>query len=117
MTEPLPLHAELFGSDKARLCGISVTAGAPVLELCRRLVAAGVDPATPLAAYRGDVLCLKVRSIGEGARLEPAGNGVGFRVRKDVGTAPPMRSAGEPVSQSPGSVTRPLQAPSREAAA
>ena len=37
--------------------------------MCRKLVDAGYDPARPLYAYRGDTLCLKVRSIGEGARL------------------------------------------------
>jgi hypothetical protein len=30
---------------------------------------AGHDPATPLEAYRGSTLCLRVRSIGEGAAL------------------------------------------------
>jgi hypothetical protein len=42
---------------------------APVLELCRKLVRAGYDPGRPLEVYRGDVLCLRVRSIGEGAKL------------------------------------------------
>jgi hypothetical protein len=40
-----------------------------VLALCRALVEAGHDPATPLEAYRGSTLCLRVRSIGEGAKL------------------------------------------------
>jgi len=34
-----------------------------------RLVEAGHDPSTPLEAYRGTTLCLRVRSIGAGARL------------------------------------------------
>jgi hypothetical protein len=52
-----------------------------VLALCRKLVATGFDPNTPLEAYRNrNTLALKVRSIGEGARLAVAGNGVGFRV-------------------------------------
>jgi len=45
----------------------------------------------PLDAYRGATLCLKVRSIGEGARLEISGNGVGFRSLEGgpaVGTGP-----------------------------
>jgi hypothetical protein len=37
--------------------------------MCRKLIEAGYDPDRPLHAYRGDVLCLKVRSIGEGAKL------------------------------------------------
>jgi hypothetical protein len=40
-----------------------------LLALCRALVTAGHDPNRPLHAYRGGVLCLCVRSIGEGARL------------------------------------------------
>jgi hypothetical protein len=39
------------------------------LDLCRALVEAGYDPTTPLEAYRGDMLCLRVRSIGEAADL------------------------------------------------
>jgi hypothetical protein len=39
------------------------------LALCRKLIAAGFDPSRPLCAYRGAVLCLRVRSIGEGAQL------------------------------------------------
>jgi hypothetical protein len=46
-----------------------VTGAAPVLAMCRKLVEAGHDPSRPLHAYRGDTLCLKVRSIGEGAKL------------------------------------------------
>jgi hypothetical protein len=57
---PNTICAELIGSTTATAAGISVTAYAPVLELCRRLVAAGRDPAAPLRAYRGDVLALRV---------------------------------------------------------
>jgi hypothetical protein len=56
-------------------------------RVCQALIDAGHDAATPLHAYRGDMLCLKVRSIGEGARLVPAGNSVGFRYVQDVDTA------------------------------
>ena len=81
-----PIHAELRddpqgGFPEASALGITATAAAPVLALCRKLVAAGFDPNTPLEAYRDrNLLALKVRSIGEGARLAVAGNGVGFRV-------------------------------------
>ena len=37
------------------------------------VVEAGHDPATPLEAYRGDTLCLRVNSIGRAARLEANG--------------------------------------------
>jgi hypothetical protein len=56
-------------------------------RLCRAMIDAGHDAATPLHAYRGNMLCLKVRSIGEGARLVPASNSVGFRYVQDVDTA------------------------------
>ena len=42
---------------------------APVLKMCRALVAAGYDPKRPLHAFRGDTLALRVRSLGEGAAL------------------------------------------------
>jgi hypothetical protein len=67
-----PLRADLSGGGTAATAtaaGITVQAEAPVLALCRRLLAAGHDPGTPLEAYRGDTLCLRVRSIGEGATL------------------------------------------------
>jgi hypothetical protein len=67
-----------------------VRAYAPVLVICRVLVAAGCDPATPLEAYRGDMLCLRVRSIGEGANLEINGDGVGFRQRRKPDAASPI---------------------------
>lgn len=63
------IRAELEGANKASAFGIEATGNAPVLVLCRKLVAAGHDPAEPLEAYRGDVMCLRVRSIGEGAAL------------------------------------------------
>jgi hypothetical protein len=74
------IHAEIFGDDTATACGLTVKATAPILALCRALIAAGVDPATPLEAWRGPVLALKVRSIGEAARLET--DGIGFKRRR-----------------------------------
>jgi hypothetical protein len=49
--------------------GITVVDHAPVLALCRALVTASQDPNRPLHAYRGDALCLRVRSIGRAAEL------------------------------------------------
>jgi hypothetical protein len=72
------IRAEI-ASNACTALGITARAEAPVLALCRLLVAAGHDPGQPLHAYRGDVLCLKVRSIGEGAQLEC--NQTGFSVR------------------------------------
>ena len=56
--------------------------------MCRELVAAGYDPATPLEAYRGDMLCLRVRSIGEGAKYTVKDNSTG---------TPALRRYQEPV--------------------
>ena len=81
--QPLPfrcnqaVRTELIGSDTARAHGITVVAFTPILVLCRRLIDAGINPTTPLAAFRGEMLCLTVRHIGEGARLtvKTTGNG------------------------------------------
>ena len=48
---------------------LAVHTGAPVLALCRKLVDIGYPSSADLEAYRGDVLCLKVRSVGEAAGL------------------------------------------------
>jgi hypothetical protein len=64
-----PIHAVIKGSDRCDAESYTVRANAPVLALCRTLLAAGYDPAMRLHAYRGDVLALKARSIGEGAKL------------------------------------------------
>jgi hypothetical protein len=66
------IEAELLGSNTCRARGITTRGNAPVLALCRALLGAGYDPSRPLHAYRGKVLALKVRSIGEGARLTVA---------------------------------------------
>jgi hypothetical protein len=77
-----PIRANLIGSDRCAAEGHTVRACAPVLAMCRELVAAGFYPATTLEAYRGGMLCLIVPSIGEGANLEINGDGVGFRQRR-----------------------------------
>ncbi|MGA8694135.1 MAG: hypothetical protein WB689_09855 [Xanthobacteraceae bacterium] len=87
----VPIIAVLIGSDRCEALGITVCDVAPLLSLCRKLVAAGHDPQLPLHAYRGDVLALRVRSIGEAAQLAIAGDGVGFRRRKE----PPAASRGD----------------------
>jgi hypothetical protein len=79
------------------LAGISVTAYAPVLELCRRLVAAGHDPATPLHAFRAHTLCLLIRAIGEAAGLEINSKGTALISRRAVRAASPMRQNRRPV--------------------
>jgi hypothetical protein len=61
--------AELIGSDTCAALGLIAKSGAPVLALCRKLIEAGHDPSMPLEAYRGETLCLRVRSIREAATL------------------------------------------------
>jgi hypothetical protein len=61
-----PISALLIGSDRCTAEGITARGASPVLALCRKLLVAGIDPARPLHAYRGEVLCLIIRSIGAG---------------------------------------------------
>ena len=63
------IRAELTGAGSCKACGITARSNTPVLKLCRLLVAAGEDPASPLEAWRGGVLCITVCSIGQGAQL------------------------------------------------
>jgi hypothetical protein len=91
--------AELVGDDSCRCqeLGAAVTANAPVLAMCRQLLATGIDPDTALGVYRRGVLALKVRSIREGARLtvKTAGNGTPIFTLVDGckgAAAPPVRS-------------------------
>jgi hypothetical protein len=93
------VRADLVGDDCCRCKEIdaAVTANAPVLAMCRQLLATGVDPDTPLRVYRRGVLALKVRSIREGARLtvKTAGNGTPIFTLNDGckgAAAPPVRS-------------------------
>jgi hypothetical protein len=96
------VRAELNGSGTATALGFTVQGNTPVLALCRRLVEAGYDPETLLEAWRSDVLCLRVRSICEGASLEINGDGTGFRRRRAPDAAPPMRKSTR-VPDRPGS--------------
>jgi hypothetical protein len=73
-----PIRAQLNGSDGCSALGITATGSTPVLALCRMLIETGVDPETPLEVFRGDILCLWVRSIGEAAELRVGSHGVGF---------------------------------------
>ena len=94
-----PIIARLCGSDTCDAEGIVVRGNAPVLAMCRKLIEAGFDPARSLEAYRGDMLCLKVRSIGEGAALTVEDNKQGtpvlrrWRGARRVGSAPPVDEA------------------------
>ena len=85
------IRAELIGTDTCSAVGITVCVGTPVLTLCRRLIAVGYNAATPLLVYRGEVLALTIRSIGQAARLEINAKATGFIRHRAVRTAPPVR--------------------------
>ena len=91
-----PIRAEIIGSNTCTALGITAAGQAPVLALCRKLVEADYEPTTPLEAWRGNILCLKVRSIGEAARLEINAKGTGFIPLRAVRTASPVRQTGVP---------------------
>jgi hypothetical protein len=86
----LPLFGELVGSDTRTCAGMTAVGNAPVLAMCRQLLAAGMDPDQAMEVYRGAVLALRVRSIGEAAQLEINSKGTGFVRREGVRTAPPI---------------------------
>jgi hypothetical protein len=62
-----PIRAELFGGDVCTCESLTAKASAPALAMCRKLLAVGYDPQRPLHAYRGEMLCLTITSIGWGA--------------------------------------------------
>jgi hypothetical protein len=85
-----PIRAELAWSDHATALGILARGGNPIISLCRKLLEAGHDAATPLEAWRGGTLCLRVRSIGEAAGLETSSKGTGFIRTPAVRIGPPV---------------------------
>jgi len=86
------IRAELIGSDRCSAAGLTASGHAPVLALARLLIDAGHNPVTPLEVWRGDRVCLHVRSIGEAARLRVASHGVGFEVVSERTAGPPVSS-------------------------
>jgi hypothetical protein len=95
----VPIRAELIGSYCCEAEGISARGYAPVLELCRKLVAAGFSPVYPLEAWRGETLSLRIRSIGEGARLTVADDRHGTPRLRRRQERPEGYVAGSPVAQ------------------
>jgi hypothetical protein len=88
--KPDKIRAELAFSDTCTAAGITARGHAPALALCRQLLDAGHDPATRLQCWRGSTLCLTVRSIGEGARLEISDDPPRFKRRREPVAAPPI---------------------------
>jgi hypothetical protein len=58
--------AQLVGSNIAIVDNIT---GRGALDLCRRLIVAGVDPDAELHCYRDGVIALRIKSVGAGAKL------------------------------------------------
>jgi hypothetical protein len=75
------IRADLIGTGTCIALGLAINSSSPVLALCHALLESGHDPAIALEAYRGDVLCLRVRSIGDAAAVEVNARGTGFVVR------------------------------------
>jgi hypothetical protein len=61
--------AQVSSDTFAQAEGILVHTGSPILALCRELLSAGHGSTIAMEVYRGDVLALRVRSIGEAAVL------------------------------------------------
>jgi hypothetical protein len=100
------VRADLIGSDTCSGAGITATGAAPVLALCRQLLAAGLDPDAALAVYRTGTLAIHVRSLREGSRLsvKTAGNGAPiFTVDGacEGATASPVRQSPPPLLPRP----------------
>src|SRR5205807_8454540 len=64
-----PVRAELSGPYICKAEGITANSSTPALSLCRELLRAGVDPDRALEIFRAGTLSLRIRTIGEGARL------------------------------------------------
>jgi hypothetical protein len=89
-----PIRAELIGSDQCSAEGFNARGAAPVLVLCRELIAAGLNPDQALQVYRGATLALRVRSIGEAANLEINSKSTGFITHRAVRAASRARKSG-----------------------
>ena len=94
-----PIRAALIGSNRCEAEGLSARGYAPVLQLCRELVAAGFNPACSLEAWRGQTFCLRIRSIGEAARLTVEDDGNGTPRLRRWRNRPERYGAGSPVAQ------------------
>jgi hypothetical protein len=98
-TPQAAIRAELIADDSCSALGMTVRGPAPVLALCRLLVEARHDPARPLEAWRGNVRCLRIRSIGAAAALRIGTHGVGFETLSECTAASPVEET--PVRLSP----------------
>jgi hypothetical protein len=73
-------RVEITGNSTATACNITCEGRTPILKLCRALLRKAYDPSLSLRCYRGDVLALTIRTIGNGAKLT---------VKEDIPGRPP----------------------------
>jgi hypothetical protein len=85
--------AELSGSDTCLAAGLVVRGHAPVLVLCRELIAAGLDPDRAMEVFRGATLALHIRTIGQAAGLELNSHGTAFVTLRARRAASPVRKS------------------------
>jgi len=79
------IRAELSSDSYATALGVTVRSPSPVLALCKKLIEVSTyAPETPLNAYRGRTLCLRVFGIGEAAGLSVASAGNGCPIFRSV---------------------------------
>jgi hypothetical protein len=90
-SETQEITAQLSGDDTCTAEGYTERGHAPILMMCRRLIASGVDPDRSLIAYRNTTACIIVNGIGKAARLEINTKGTAFCRHRAVRTAPPAR--------------------------
>ncbi len=104
------IRADLIVDDSCSALGMTVRGFAPVLALCRLLVEAGHHPATPLEAWRGDVPCIRIRSISAGAALRIGTHGVGFETLSECTAASPVEATPVRSCPAPGRPNRTSEA-------
>lgn len=99
-----PVVCQLTGPDRCEFDGIVVKHNAPVLAMCRALIDAGYDRERPVEAYRGETMCLRISSIGHGAKFTVKDNRYGtpalrrYEASAGVSSALPMRSSDSPAT-------------------
>lgn len=103
------IRVELIGSNRAEAMGLVAVGSAPLCQLCRRLIRAGVNPDAPVEAFRNGILALRARSLLAAAQLTV----------KDGSSGPPRfvpyRSAygGVPARIAPNASGAPGQPPTK----
>jgi hypothetical protein len=108
------IRAILVGSDLCQAEGHVIRHNAPVLGMCRLLVELGYDPTRPLYAYRGDMLAMKISSIGYGAKFTvEEGPGPPRMVRFRADARFPKRGGSQDASEPSAGVPEPPKAKTR----